>query len=104
MITSDRSDILHFAGRHRLSPVLRDGEPALAAPGEPGGRCGWAEFFAAVRARGLVASFEPDDPGSFRLVARAAVPSSDEAHGHGPGAVAEARRFLAALRGRLPPA
>ncbi len=70
VITSDRGDIIHFAGRHRLSPVLGDGDPALVAPGEPGRRCGWAELFAAMRARGLVASFEPEDPGSFRLVCR----------------------------------
>lgn len=108
-ITEDRGEIIHFAGRHRLSPALRDGAPALVAHGEPGERGGWAEFFAALRARGALASLEPDDPASFRLVARgAAGPTSAEAGApsaaRGPGAFAEARRFLAALRGRFPPA
>jgi hypothetical protein len=105
--TADRGDIIHFAGRHRLSPVLRDGAPALAAVGDPGRRVGWAEFFAALRGRGLVASFEPEDAASFRLVPagasapEAAAPGDDP---HAPGALAEARRFLDALRGRFPPA
>lgn len=102
--TRDRGDVVHFAGRHHLSPALRDGVPVLVAHGEPGRRCGWAELFAAMSARGLVASLEPDDPGSFRLVSRAAAPSSDAGLGRRPGAVSEARRFLGALRGRFPPA
>ena len=101
--TTDRGDVIHFAGRHRLPPALRDGAPALLPPGETGQRCGWAEFFAALRGRGLVASFEPDDPGSFRPVPRGGA-SAGAAPASGPGALAEARRFVAALRGRLPPA
>ncbi len=106
-ITDDRGDVIHFAGRHRLSPALRDGVPALVAHGEPGERRGWGEFFAALRARGALASLDPDDPGSFKLVARgAAGPSSagGPSRAPEPGAFAEARRFLAALRGRFPPA
>lgn len=111
-ITHDRGDVIHFAGRHRLSPALRDGAPVLVAHGEPGERCGWAEFFRVMSDRGALASLEPDDPTSFRLVARgAAGPSSagdpsrgGPSRGRGPGAFAEARRFLAALRGRFPPA
>ncbi len=105
-ITTDRGDVIHFAGRHRLSPALRDGAPALVAHGEPGTRCGWAELFAALRARREVAALSPDDPGSFRTVPRGGA-AGDEAAGaapsRGPGAFAEARRFLSALRGRLPP-
>lgn len=104
-ITADRGDVIHFAGRHRLFPVLRDGAPALAGPGDAGQRCGWAEFFAALRARGLVASLDPDDASSFRLVpAASASAPAGAAPAHRPGAIEEARRFVAALRGRLPPA
>jgi hypothetical protein len=103
-ITADRGDVIHFAGRHRLFPALRDGSPALLGPGEAGQRCGWAEFFDALRARGLVASLEPDDPSSFRLVPGGASAKAGEAHARRPGALAEARRFVAALCGRLPPA
>jgi hypothetical protein len=102
-VTVDRADIVHFAGRHRLSPAVRDGAPALVGQGEQAGRCGWADFFAAMSARELAASFEPEDPASFRFTSRGA------ASGHPPGApgrergaFAEARRFLAALLGRLP--
>jgi hypothetical protein len=102
--TTDRGDVIHFAGRHRLSPALRDGKPALLPIGEGGARCGWAEFFAAMDAAGLVASLEADDAASFRLVPRGAGAGAGAARGHGPGALAEARRFVAALRGRLPPA
>ncbi len=102
-ITHDRADVLHFAGRHRLSPALRDGAPALVAHGEPGERCGWAEFFAALQARGALPFLEPDDPASFRLVARGAAAPSGEgpAPARARGAFAEAGRFLAALRGRF---
>lgn len=104
-LTADRADVLHFAGRHRLSPALRDGAPALVGHGEPGARCGWAPFFEALRARAEAVALEPDDPASFRLVpvGRAGA-ASGAARAPGPGAWAEARRFLAALRGRFPPA
>jgi hypothetical protein len=102
--TRDRADVIHFAGRHRLSPALRDGAPALVAVGEPGVRCGWAELFAAMNAAGLVASLEPDDAASFRLVPRGGGAGEGAARARGRGALAEARRFVAALRGRLPPA
>jgi hypothetical protein len=96
--TTDRAEVIHFAGRHHLSPALRDGAPALVAHGEAGARCGWATFFAALEARGLAARLDPEDVASFALAPRA-----EAAHGHAragnPGA--EARRFLAALRGRL---
>jgi hypothetical protein len=98
----DRAEVIHFAGRHRLSPALRDGAPALVAPGEPGDRCGWAELFAALAARGLAASFEPDDPASLTFVRRGGG-RADAGHAPRGGAFAEARRFLEALRGRYRP-
>jgi hypothetical protein len=102
-VTVDRADVIHFAGRHRLSPALREGAPALVAPGEAGERCGWAPFFAALESRGLAVSFEPDEAASVSFVAaRAAAGRPASAPARGAGAFAEARRFLAALRGRLP--
>jgi hypothetical protein len=66
------------------------------AQGEPGARCGWAEFFAALEARGLAVAFEPEDGTSARLVPRAEARGG----GHGRGLMEEMRRFLAALRGK----
>ncbi len=105
MGSTDRAEIIHEAGRRRLSPALRDGAPALVPPGEAAGRCGWAAFFAALEARRLAVDFEPQDPGSVRIVARAfarARPPSLTARAR--AAFAEVRRFAAALRRRTPPA
>jgi len=97
---TDRAEIMHLAGRARLSPVLREGAPALVPAGETAGRCGWAAFFAALEARRLAVSIDPADPASARLVPAADVPRR---RGGGlAGALAGARRFLAALRGRPP--
>lgn len=103
-VTADRADVIHFAGRHRLSPAVRAGGPALVPQGETRDRCGWATFFTAMRARGLAASFDPADGASLSFVPRAG--ASDHPRGEpggGPGAFSEARRFLEALRGRPPP-
>ncbi len=62
----DRAEILHLAGRRRLSPALRDGAPALVAVGETAGRCGWEPFFAALEGRGL--GVREDADGIVRLV------------------------------------
>jgi hypothetical protein len=53
IVIHDRGDIIHFAGRHRLSPAIRDGSPAFVGHGEPGERCGWEKFFRALGARRL---------------------------------------------------
>ncbi len=100
----DRAALIHFAGRHRLSPALRDGAPALVPAGDAAGRCGWERFFAAPEGRRVSAAFDPDDAASFRIVPGDASPAPAEAPARREGAFAEARRFLAALRGRLPPA
>ncbi|MFO0583664.1 MAG: hypothetical protein U0229_15445 [Anaeromyxobacter sp.] len=52
-LTTDRGEILHFCGRHALSPAVREGAPALAGHGDGAGRCGWARFFAAMAERGV---------------------------------------------------
>ncbi len=100
--TVDRGDIIHFAGRHRLSPALRDGAPALVGQGEAGKRCGWEPFFRAMDERRLALAFHPDDASSARFVPRAA--AKEDPASHGPGPMEEARRFLAALRSRPPAA
>jgi hypothetical protein len=101
----DRAEVIHFAGRHRLSPALRDGAPALVAPGEPGERGGWERFFAALAARGLAPVFDPEDPSSLSFVPRGGgrADAGRAAPAPSRGAFSEARRFLAALRGRYHP-
>lgn len=69
MTLTDRSDVLHLAGRRRLSPAVRGGAPALAPVGDPAGRCGWAAFFAALERAGLAVADDGDGPP--RLVPRA---------------------------------
>ncbi len=64
--TRDRADVIHFAGRHRLSPALHEGRPVLVAAGEQGERCGWEPFFRAMERRGL--ALEMGEEGAFRLV------------------------------------
>src|SRR5512133_2024405 len=96
-LDADRAEVIHFAGRHRLSPALRDGMPVLLGGGAPGERCGWAAFFAAPARRHVIAAFDPEDPESFRTAPAGGRAARAEAF-------AGARRFVAALRGRLPPA
>ena len=67
-VTLDRGEILHRAGRARLSPALRDGAPALVPVSETAGRCGWAPFFAALEARRLAVAWDADDPGLVQIV------------------------------------
>jgi hypothetical protein len=92
--TADRGAILHFAGRHGLSPALRDGAPALTREQAPGAsRCGWEPFFAALGRSGPALLTDDADPSAARPV-----PSADRPP-LAPGAAwAEALRFLAALR------
>lgn len=97
--TTDRGDILHFAGFHRLSPALDDASrPAFSAgPGDGLARCGWEPFFGAMRAAGVALQYDPEDPGSARFV-----PDSElrQERGHHPAlsqALAHARRFWKAL-------
>jgi hypothetical protein len=67
-LTLDRGEILHRAGRARLSPALRDGIPALVPIEETAGRCGWAPFFAALERRRMAVEWKGDDPGAIRVV------------------------------------
>jgi hypothetical protein len=60
--TRDRADILHLAGRRRLSPAVQDGTPALIPVSDRRDRCGWKAFFAALDARGWGVREEPDGP------------------------------------------
>ncbi len=99
--TTDRGDILHLAGFCRLSPALRDGAPALVAPGDAGAvRCGWEEFFRALSASGLAVAWTPDDPASARLVPRAEARRDPPHRPSLARAVASARKFVDAWRGR----
>jgi hypothetical protein len=94
----DRGDIVHEAGRRRLSPAVRDGEPALVAEDETAGRCGWADLFAILERRGLAVDFEE---GSVRFVPRGAARSARPSWlARARSAIAGARRFAAALRAR----
>ena len=93
MIVTDRMDVIHGLGARELSPAVRDGGPALAAHGDRDGRCGWAPFFAALDARGLAVDL---GEGEARLVPR----GEARPPAHGGSAVADARAFLEALRGK----
>ena len=100
-ITTDRGDIIHFAGFHHLSPALdAQGQPAFSSePGDGLARCGWERFFAAMRARRLAVERDPQDATSARMVPATA----DAPHAH-PGqaglaaAVEHSRRFWKAFR------
>ncbi len=64
--TRDRCDIIHLAGRLRLSPAVRDGDPLLVPVGDNAGRCGWEPFFAALERGGRWVTV--DDGGAARIV------------------------------------
>ena len=66
--TQDRGEIIHFAGRHRLSPALREGAPVFTSGNDHNAvRCGWEPLFRAVEARKLALVYDPDDPTSAAL-------------------------------------
>jgi len=98
--TSDRGEILHFAGRHGLSPALRAGVPALLAEKQDGvDRCGWERFFAALDRSGPALLIDDGDPAACLPAA-----ASDPHGWSAAAALAHARRFVDALRHRAPPA
>lgn len=102
--TTDRADVEHFAGRHHLSPALRDGGPVLVAGPDPTAtRCGWAPFFRAMSARGLALAFEPDDPTSARFVDRAQARRDPVHRASLARSLEDARRFFAAVFGGTGP-
>jgi len=93
----DHGELIHFAGRHGLSPALQDGAPALVAHGEPGARCGWAALFAALSARGETLVLASD--GGWSRAPQGAAPSRPSA----PAAfLHSATAMLRALRGPAP--
>jgi len=101
MATTDRGAFLRVAGLGRLSPALADGAPRLAPEGDGAGRCGWQPFFEAVEQAGLAIAWDPEDPAAASLVGRGA--ARELAHpGHPASPLAEARRFIDALRPKPP--
>ena len=95
----DHGELIHFAGRHGLSPALQDGAPALVAHGEPGARCGWAALFSALAARGETLALSPD--GGWRRLPLGEAPSPSRPSA--PGAfLHRATATLRALRGLAP--
>jgi hypothetical protein len=95
----DHGELIHFAGRHGLSPALLDGAPALVTHGEPGARCGWAALFEALSARGETLVLASD--GGWSRARQGATPSPSR-----PSAPAaflhSATATLRALRGLAP--
>jgi len=93
----DHGETIHHAGRHGLSPALREGAPVLVAHGEPGARCGWEPFFSALGRRGETLALASD--GGSRTVPLAEAPSrpSDPAP-----FLHRATSTLRALRGLAP--
>ena len=101
--TSDRAEIVHFAGFHHLSPGLdATSRPAFSsATGDGVTRCGWETFFTALRTAGLAMAFDGADPTSVRFVPEAGAPSAGEQGLR--GAFEHSKRFLKALRGGVTP-
>ena len=97
--TRDRGDILHFAGRHGLSPALRDGIPAFVSGQDPTAvRCGWETFFRAMDDRGLALVHSPDEGASAELRPASDVRDVTPEHRAGlAGALEHSRRFWRAL-------
>ncbi len=99
--THDRGEVLNLAGANHLSPAIVDGRPRLVGEGETAGRAGWAAFFEALHAAGLVVSWDTDDPSS-----PAAIPATEgrslERHAGLAAGMDRARRFVDALRGTPP--
>ena len=102
-VTTDRGDIIHFAGFHHLSPAL-DAQRAPALTAEHGGaltRCGWETFFRTLGERHLAAAFDPEDPSSARFVpSRQGSDDAGSRHGSLSGALEHSKRFWRAFRGR----
>jgi hypothetical protein len=97
--TTDRGEIIHFAGFHHLSPVCdqRSGPAFSAEAGDKLTRCGWEAFFEGMRRHGLALTYDPGDAASARFVpARQARPSPGT-HGGLGHALEHARRFWKAL-------
>jgi hypothetical protein len=99
-VSTDRGEIMHFAGFHHLSPALdAGGGPAFSASAADGlARCGWEAFFGALAQRGLALSFDPSDPGSSRFIPASGA-RSEATRRRIHDALALARRFLAAMFG-----
>ncbi len=99
--TTDRGQIIHFAGFHGLSPALdAQGAPAFSAGAGAGDgltRCGWETFFTAAERRGLALAFDPADGASARLVPDAESRGEGAPDGGLGAAVAHSRRFWRAL-------
>ena len=98
--TTDRGEIIHFAGFHHLSPGLDPASrPAFSsATGDGVTRCGWETFFTALRKGGLAVSFDQADPGSARFVPEAEARAEGDREGL-RGALEHSKRFWKALRG-----
>ena len=97
--STDRGDVVHLAGFRRLSPAVREGGPALVGAGDPAGRCGWADFFAALAARRLAVAWTDDGAGPVRLVPRREARRDPVHRPSLSRALAQARAFVAAGRG-----
>jgi hypothetical protein len=96
--TRDRGEIIHHAGRHGLSPALRDGVPVFVPGQDPSAiRCGWETFFRAVDDRRLALVHDPDDPAAAELRPEAEAKDLGRAHGGLGAALDHARRFWRAL-------
>jgi hypothetical protein len=99
--TTDRGEILHLAGFHRLSPALEAGSPLLIAHGEGArSRCGWEQFFAAMDDRRLAVHWNPDDPASVRMVPREQARRDPPHRASLRRAIDDARRIVRTFAGR----
>jgi len=99
--TTDRGEIVHFAGFHHLSPGLDPASrPAFSSTAGDGvTRCGWETFFTALRKGGLAVAFDDADPSSVRVVPEAEARGTGEHAGGLHDALEHSKRFWKALRG-----
>jgi hypothetical protein len=89
---------MHFAGRHGLSPALREGIPTFVTGHDASAtRCGWETFFRAMGDRGLALACDPDDPATAEFRPEDDVGDLRHEHPSLGDAVEHAKRFWRAL-------
>jgi hypothetical protein len=103
--TTDRGDVLHFAGFHHLSPALDgEGKPAFSAgQGDGLTRCGWEAFFHALGRHRLAVARDAEAGTASFVPAGEPTPHARPGEGGLGHAVEHSKRFWRALFPPRPP-